>query len=292
MLFRLAPTPSGYLHLGNAANLVLTWLAARQRGAQLLLRIDDLDAARKRPEYVDDVFRAIDLLGLDYDLGPVSSADFEANWSQRHRYDHYVSTLNSLREAGALYACGLSRRALKHHSPTYPPEGRMQNLSLEAPDVAWRFRAEGNGTADFVVRRRDGLPAYQIASLTDDHTFGVTHLVRGNDLLASTDRQRQLARSLGWTDFLDAQVFHHPVLLDKWGNKLSKSVGSGGTTPTSVRALRQQGILTDVVFRHVGQLVNAPPDLAGSLDDLRRWGVPDQLFTPIHTVNNLGMVRS
>ena len=135
-----------------------------------------------------------------------------------------------------------------------------------------------------MVRRRDGLPAYQITSLTDDHTFGVTHLVRGNDLLESTDRQRQLARWLGWTDFLDAQVFHHPVLLDEWGNKLSKSVGEGGATPTSVRALRQQGNLTDAVFRHVGRLVNAPPDMAGSLDGLRRWGVPDQLFTPIHTV--------
>ena len=136
MLFRLAPTPSGYLHLGNAVNFVLTWLAARQRGAQLLLRIDDSDTARKRPEYVDDIFRAIDLLGLDYDLGPISSSDFEANWSQRHRYDQYVSTLNSLREAGALYACGLSRRELQHYSPAYPTAGRRRTcrwLRLRLP---------------------------------------------------------------------------------------------------------------------------------------------------------------
>lgn len=285
MLFRIAPTPSGYLHLGNAVNFVLTWLAARQRGAKLLLRIDDFDLARKRPEYVDDIFRTLDVLGLDYDLGPASPQDFEANWSQRHRLDRYNHTLDGLRAAGALYGCGLSRRALRAAGSTYPADGRTQSLPLDTPGVAWRFRAEApDGTADFVVRRRDGLPAYQLVSLTDDHDFGVTYLVRGNDLLESTDRQRQLAGALGWTDFLNAQVWHHPVLLDKAGTKLSKSAGSGLVAETSMKFIRESGNVPDVILGQVARFINAPPQRARSLPELLEWGVSDSLFAPVQTV--------
>ncbi|MEZ0538554.1 glutamate--tRNA ligase family protein [Fibrella arboris] len=283
MLFRLAPTPSGYLHLGNALNFVLTWLAARQRGARILLRIDDLDAARKRTEYVDDVFRTIDFLGLDYDLGPSSPTDFEANWSQHHRMARYVDTLERLRASGRVYACGLSRKELTTYGATYPAHGRNQHLLLSEPGVAWRFRAEGGGAGDFVVRRRDGLPAYQIASLTDDHDFGVTHLVRGNDLVDSTDRQRQLAEVLHWGGFLHAQVWHHPVLTDQAGNKLSKSAGRSGMATATIRAIRDQGNVPDMVYRQVAQLLNSPADVA-SLADLLAWGVPDELFMAVQTV--------
>lgn len=284
MLFRIAPTPSGYLHLGNAVNFVLTWLTARQRGAQLLLRIDDLDADRKRPEYVDDIFRTLDFLGLDYDLGPASPNDFEANWSQRHRLARYIDTLDQLRASGTLYACGISRRALQAHGVTYPTEGRAQQRSLDELDIAWRFRAEGDGSADFVVRRRDGLPAYQIASLTDDHDFDVTYLIRGQDLLESTDRQRQLASALGLSDFLNAQVWHHPVLLDENGNKLSKSAGDGGVASTSIRALREQRIGPGLVYGQVARLLNAPPEAAHRLTDLLTWGVSANLFSPVESV--------
>ncbi|MEZ0484232.1 glutamate--tRNA ligase family protein [Fibrella aquatica] len=284
MLFRIAPTPSGYLHLGNAVNFVLTWLAARQRGAQLLLRIDDLDAGRKRPEYVDDVFRTLDFLGLDYDLGPASADAFEAQWSQRHRTEHYQATLNQLREAGTLYASDLSRREWKAYEPTYLTEDRITSLSLDALEVTWRFKADGDGSSDFVVRRRDGLPAYQIASLTDDHLFGVTHLVRGIDLIDSTDRQRQLALALGWRNFLKAHVWHHSLLLGPDGLKLSKSAGGGAIARQSVRPLRERGNVPDVVFGHVARLLNAPSEANHTLDDLLEWGVPDHFFTPVQTV--------
>ena len=284
MLFRLAPTPSGYLHLGNAVNFVLTWLAARQRGAKLLLRIDDLDAARKRPEYVNDIFRTLDFLGLDYDLGPISVHDFEANWSQRHRLDRYVDTLDKLRAAGVLYPSALSRREVLVYGATYRADSLVQSLSLDTADVAWRFRAKGGSTGDFVVLRRDGLPAYQIASLTDDHDLAVTHLVRGQDLFESTDRQRQLALVLGWADFLDAQVWHHPVLLDKEGNKLSKSAGHGAISQTPARSMCKQGCVPTVVYKQVARFLNAPSEVAHSLNDLLAWGVADNLFTAIHTV--------
>ncbi|ARK12288.1 glutamate--tRNA ligase family protein [Fibrella sp. ES10-3-2-2] len=291
MLFRIAPTPSGYLHLGNAVNFVLTWLAARQRGAKLLLRIDDLDDARKRPEYVDDIFRTIDFLGLDYDLGPSSPDDFEANWSQQHRLDRYADALEQLRATGRVYACGLSRRELRAYATTprsqgdvYPAEGRAQQLSLDAPGVTWRFWAEGNGEGDFVVRRREGLPAYQIASLTDDHDFGVTHLIRGQDLYESTDRQRQLALALGWTDFLTASVWHHPLLVSSTGRKLSKSAGDGQIAQTSVRNVRERGIIPEVIFGQVARLLSAPKGVGHTLEDLLDWGVSDDLFTAVQTV--------
>ncbi|RYF63633.1 MAG: glutamate--tRNA ligase, partial [Cytophagaceae bacterium] len=252
--------------------------------AKILLRIDDLDADRKRPEYVDDIFRSIDFLGIDYDIGPASSTDFDANWSQRCRLDLYEDMLNELSDSGTLYACGLSRRALQAYGATYPAEGRQQQLSLDTPNVAWRFRADGDGAADFVVRRRDELPAYQTASLTDDHFFGVTHLIRGQDLLESTDRQRQLAVALGWPDFLEAHVWHHPVLLSGEGRKLSKSAGDGFIAETSIRAMRERSNVPVEVFRQVARLLNAPFEVEYSLKDLQLWGVQDGLFRPVQTV--------
>ncbi|MEZ0610623.1 glutamate--tRNA ligase family protein [Fibrella sp. WM1] len=299
MLTRIAPTPSGYLHLGNAVNFVLTWLAARQRGGQVLLRIDDLDADRKRPEYVADVFYTLDWLGLDYDLGPSGPDDFEANWSQRHRLARYEATLDRLVAAGAVYACGWSRKQLAELGDTYPAAIRTQNLPLDAPDVAWRFRADDG--SDFVVRRRDGLPAYQIASLTDDIDFGVTHLVRGQDLYDSTRMQRELAERLklgtsspdkSITDpgtFLRAQVWHHPLLLDASGHKLAKSAGSGAAGPTSIRAMRLAGEGPARVFEQVGTLLRGSQGIllesAQSLADLLAINaISDALFSAVQTV--------
>ena len=284
MLFRIAPTPSGYLHIGNAVNFVLTWLAARQLGGRILLRIDDLDADRKRPEYVTDIFQTIDYLGLDYDTGPTSPADVEASWSQRHRIDRYAGTLAALRETGMLYACGLTRKELQAYGDTYPAAGRGQNLSLNVSGLTWRFRAEGDGANDFIVRRRDGVSAYQIASLTDDHDFGVTHLVRGLDLLASTNRQRQLAHALGWGDFWNARVWHHPLLVGADGLKLSKSAGAGADPGTSIRALRERGAGPEIVFGYITHLLNIPAEAARSLTALRNSVALATRFSPVGTV--------
>lgn len=285
VLTRLAPTPSGYLHLGNAVNFVLTWLAARQRGGKVWLRIDDLDADRKRPDYVADVFETLDFLGLDYDLGPSGPDDFERNWSQRHRLDRYEATLTRLVETDSVYACGLSRKQLATFQGEAWAQVRCQNRALDAPDVAWRFRADGNGEQDFVVRRRDGLPAYQIASLTDDADFSVTHLVRGQDLLDSTNMQRELAGRLGLGTFLDAQVWHHPLLRGDDGHKLSKSAGSGAAGPTSIRAMRQSGEGPGRVFGAVGTLLHRPAEAGLSLANLLAMSVvSDTLFAPVHTV--------
>lgn len=244
---RMAPTPSGYLHLGNGFNLILTWLAARGGGegpspALLYLRIDDLDAERKRPEYVQDVFDTLQWLQLDYDREPVFQSAAE-------RQPLYHDLLNRLRQQNLLFACRKSRRDLEPWRGVYPEHFRDQGLDLDEPDVAWRVKTPaGFPMPDFVVRRRDGIPAYQIASLADDLEMGITHLIRGADLEASTLTQRYLAGCLGEHRFEVIRFLHHPLLLDAEGGKLSKSAGS-----TSLKHLRENDQMPQQVYEKLSQ---------------------------------------
>jgi glutamyl-tRNA synthetase len=234
---RLAPTPSGFLHAGNVFNFLLNYTAARSRGATLLLRIDDLDADRKRPAYVQDVFDTLHWLGIDWDEGPADALSFETQWSQHQRLPLYQAALETLRAQGMLFACRKSRRDLAPFGGAYPEAFRDQNLDLDAPDVAWRIKTPpGFPMPDFIVRRRDGIPAYQVASVVDDVHFGVTHAVRGADLEASTQAQYFLADCLNSPVFASIRFYHHPLLLDDRGEKLSKSAGS-----EAVNALRSAG---------------------------------------------------
>lgn len=237
---RLAPTPSGFLHLGNALNFVFNRLAAGQSACYL--RMDDLDADRKRPEYVDDVFQTLDWLGLTWHSEPVFQSSDTRNVL-------YSNVLEKLREQGLLFACRKSRRDLEPFSGQYPPEFRAQNLSLDAPGVAWRIQTPpGFPLPDFVVRRRDGIPAYQVASLADDLDMGITHIVRGSDLEASTEAQRFLAKSISEDKFLTIKFLHHPLLHAPSGEKLSKSAGSA-----SLRSLREAGLGPETVFQTAGE---------------------------------------
>lgn len=234
---RLAPTPSGFLHQGNALNFYLNWLAARQGSSHLLLRIDDLDADRKRPEFVQDVFDSLQWMGIHWDEGPRSADDFEANWSQHLRIGLYEVLLEKLRERELVYACKKSRRDLQPFNGVYPPEFREQGLSLDEPDVAWRVKTPDDfPMPDFIVRRRDGIPAYQIASLADDVHFGVTHIIRGADLESSTQAQIWLAEQLDMDAFLRVRFFHHGLLMDENGKKQSKSEGAA-----SLKSMRDAG---------------------------------------------------
>jgi glutamyl-tRNA synthetase len=236
-LLRMAPTPSGFLHKGNILNFYLNWYAARSRGASLLLRIDDLDADRKRPEYVANIFETLRHAGFDWNIGPGAEmagiadcvADFEVNWSQHRRLHLYHGLLARLRETGLLFACRKSRKDIAAAGAVYPPEFRDQGLSLDEPDVAWRIKTDGLDPSmqDFVVRRRDGIPAYQVASVADDLHFGVTHVIRGEDLEPSTRAQIWLAGLLGERAFMEVKFLHHPLVRNEQGEKLSKSAGDG-----------------------------------------------------------------
>lgn len=258
---RFAPTPSGYLHLGNALNFTLNWLVARLAGGRVVLRIDDLDDARKRPEYIHDIFDTLRWLGLDWDEGPQDVADFEKNWSQHLRLHHYREALARLVKTGLVFACGKSRRELSPFGDLYPPEFRSQGLSLDTPDVSWRIATPpGFPMSDFVLRRRDGIPAYQIASVVDDLLYSITHVVRGADLEASTAAQRWLATLLAgsdttapylpWKRFEAVQFLHHPLILDETGQKLSKSAGA-----TALISLRQDQQQPAVVFEMCSRLL-------------------------------------
>jgi glutamyl/glutaminyl-tRNA synthetase len=267
-LFRLAPTPSGYLHLGNAVSFVRTWRLARAEGAPILLRIDDLDADRKRPAYVEDIFESLHWLGISWDIGPRDAADFEAHWSQRHRMPLYGELLGRLRAEGHLFACECSRAQLQQMGAggRYPGTCREKGLPLDTPGLAWRVRVpEGTvasfrdeakgpfridlsqGMGDFVVRRRDGIPAYQVASLADDLHFGVDSIVRGADLLDSTAAQCLLADRLGEGAFSRNRFWHHALVRDENGRKLSKSEGA-----ESLHSLRAAGIGPEQIWEAAG----------------------------------------
>jgi glutamyl/glutaminyl-tRNA synthetase len=267
---RLAPTPSGFLHLGNGASFVATWVLARVNAGTIMLRIDDLDAVRMRPEYVEDIFKTLDWLGLDWDEGPFSVTDFSKNWSQHLRLDMYETALNELRNLGGLYACNCSRKDIKLHSKNglYPNTCRQNRLLTAENTVnyeenkAWRIVVEDNKNVhfnnfekrgvlpislgplsinailddfyvdlaqkmgDFVVRQKNGLPCYQLASLMDDVFFNINFIVRGEDLLNSTAAQIFLAEQLNRADFLKNTFWHHPLITDTNGAKLSKSEGA------------------------------------------------------------------
>lgn len=270
MRTRIAPTPSGFLHVGNGAAFVLAWKLAREAGGKLLLRIDDLDAERVRPEHVGDIFDTLHWLGVDWDEGPRDAEDLHRHWSQHARLAHYRDLLGQLREGGHLYACDCSRKMIAQRGGTLEYDGhcRRRGLDLEQPDVAWRLRLRPGVLLDMrtwpdgkpqrlplsapdpVLRQRNGRPAYQAASLADDLQFRVDTIVRGMDLLPSTLVQLYIAQALGRTAFSAVRFLHHPLLRDAEGGKLSKSKGAG-----SLRSMREAGLDARAVHARAAQLL-------------------------------------
>jgi len=241
---RIAPTPSGFLHLGNAFNFQLTASLTRQFQGQLLLRIDDLDAPRIRTEYLQDIFESLDWLGIRIDAGPRNMDEQLQQYAQQFRLANYQELLDKLVIEKRVFGCDCSRKEIQAVSPEghYPGTCRDKHLPLDTPDITWRFRTEANDLVnwrdgilglqevsvqevnpDFIIRRRDGLPAYHIASLSDDISYGINLIVRGEDLRESTAAQLLLASTLKLDAFLNARFYHHPLLVDAQGNKLSKS---------------------------------------------------------------------
>jgi glutamyl/glutaminyl-tRNA synthetase len=254
---RLAPTPSGYLHLGNVLSFVLTVAMARRTGAAILLRIDDLDNERTTPAYLQDIFDTLRFLELPWDEGPKSLSHFTENYAQRHRMHLYQNALLHLKNGAHVFACACSRLHIQRGSKDGGYAGTCSNahLALDAPGYAWRLHTPENtsfnirtlaGTQqvagfppsvrNFVVRKRNGVAAYQLSSLIDDLYFGVDLVVRGADLWPSSLAQVYLSTLLPQNDFSNTTFIHHPLLLNQEGEKLSKSAGA-----TSVYYLRKSG---------------------------------------------------
>jgi len=240
---RIAPTPSGYLHAGNAVNFLLTSWYVRSHGGKLILRIDDMDATRCRDAYVDDVFFALEWLGITIDEGPSGTGDFFRNFSLARKRDYYRGELEKLRRGcDRLYACECSRKRIEEaaQSGIYPGWCRDRALEWEPGRCAVRIDVpQGTPVAfdertvmldaemgDFVLWRKDDLPAYQFASVIEDRDLGVNALVRGEDLLLSSAAQRYLAPMCGADAFAAARFIHHALLLGNDARKLSKSEGA------------------------------------------------------------------
>ena len=278
---RMAPTPSGFLHMGNAVNFLVTWALVRASGGTLHLRIDDLDGPRFKEEVLEDIFFSLDWLGIDWDSGPSGPTEFHSAFSLAHRFAHYREVLAGwARNSDALFACDCSRRAIRETSTSgrYPGTCRTRNLPLETGKTAMRVkvpldakvRVEGCAVdlaaelGDFVLWRKDGLPAYQLASLIEDAEMGIDFIVRGADLRVSTAAQLFLARRFGVDGFLSCTFLHHDLLLDENGGKLSKSRGAA-----SLKLLREAGGSPLGILERAADFLGLPEGSVGSLADLR-----------------------
>ncbi len=280
---RFAPSPSGWLHLGNARTALVAWLRARARGGQFVLRVEDLDGPRTRPEAVLGNLDELRWLGLDWDEGPDVGGP-HAPYLQSRRGHLYEAALARLGGAGLLFPCYLSRKDLAevasapHGAVTGVPAGTLggdgvygaaelaANAATAAEKAAagrapsLRFRVPANDVSfvdalagpqvinpaqrvgHFVVRRSDGLYAYQLAVVVDDAAMGITEVVRGADLLDSTAAQLLLYQALQ----LQPPAFAHvPLLNDSTGERMAKRRGSltlqelraGGVQPERVVGL-------------------------------------------------------
>ena len=241
---RFAPTPSGYLHLGNLFCSLIAWLAAKSRGGKMILRNEDLDVERSRKEYALQAQRDLEALGLFWD---------REESCQSQRFDFYKSQLRRLEDRGLVYPCFCSRAQLHAASAPHASDGeplyagtcrsltpaqiaeksrtRSPALRLRVPEETIAFtdlhygpqqQYLPTGCGDFILRRSDGVYAYQLAVVADDGAMGVNQVVRGRDLLSSTPRQILLYRLLGYPV---PEFGHTPLLLASDGRRLSKRDG-------------------------------------------------------------------
>ena len=252
---RFAPSPSGRIHLGNILCCLLAWLSARQKGGRVILRIEDLDTARCPRKYAARMLEDLRWLGLTWDEGPEVGGP-DGPYFQSERTVLYQAALETLTAQGLVYPCFCTRAELHAASAPHREDGqtiypgtcrhltaeaaaerartRRPALRLRVPEETWGF-ADGHmgpyhedltrDCGDFLLRRSDGLFAYQLAVVVDDAAMGVTEVVRGGDLLDSTPRQLYLYHLLGLTP---PAFYHFPLLLAPDGRRLSKRDADAG----------------------------------------------------------------
>lgn len=277
---RLAPSPTGGLHLGHARTFLLAWLMTRQHGGRVILRIEDLDSTRVRPEEIEGILNDLRWLGIDWDEGPIY---------QSRRLTLYDEALERLKAAELVYPCtctraDIARAASAPHAedegPTYPGTCSQRrvadaaNLPANRP-FAWRYRVPPGEVAwqdlirgpqridpsrrggDFVVGRSSGEPAYQLAVAVDDAAMSITHVIRGDDLVDSTPRQILLYRALGRPEPAFAHV---PLVVMPDGTRLAKRDGS-----IKLATLRDRGVDPKRLREQIEQSLRVQP-AAGPID--------------------------
>lgn len=271
MITRIAPTPSGYLHIGNAFSFVLTYILSKVNNGKILLRIDDLDQARIRKEYIDDIFETVDWLNISYDIGPKSTDDFLQNWSQQSRIHQYHSLIEKLESIeGLCYYCSCSRSTTQPCNCASKKLGYIQNetaLKVKVPyqeitinDV--KGKTIYHDVNDFIIKRKDGIPAYQIASLADDIYYHINFVVRGMDLLPSTAAQLFLGEQLQESEFSNMLFLHHDLIKNEQQEKLSKSAGA-----VSIKYMREHNLKPEVIYNRVADYLQIKSDVS-SMEEL------------------------
>jgi len=267
---RFAPTPSGYLHFGSLVAALASWLDARAAGGRWLVRMEDLDPPREVAGAQAAILQTLDSYGLHWDGEVVY---------QSLRHAAYQQVIDRLLAQGLAYACTCSRKQLEPYQGIYPGTCRNAGHTTEdaairvrVPELLYRFEDRvqgaysqhlGRESGDFVIRRRDGLYAYQLAVVLDDAWQDVTDIVRGADLLDSTPRHLYLQELLGLPQ---PRYLHVPLIIQPDGNKLGKSYRSPPLDPDQAAPLLVRAL------RALGQAPEA--DLAdGSVQDVLGWGV-------------------
>jgi glutamyl-tRNA synthetase len=254
ILGRLAPSPTGAQHVGNARTYLIAWLSARSQGGKVLLRMEDIDSPRIKAGAAEQALVDLRWLGLDWDEGPVV---------QTERLRLYEQALAELQRQELVYPCTCTRtdveRAasaphLEHEGPSYPGTCAQRRVAdaAQLKDFAWRFRVPEESISftdgfrgpitihprelggDFVVWKSAGTPAYQLAVVVDDALLGVTEVIRGDDLIPSTPRQLLLYRALGYTP---PRFIHVPLVVGPDGRRLAKRHGD-----TRLATLRAAGV--------------------------------------------------
>lgn len=264
---RFAPSPTGYLHVGSARAALFNWLFARSTGGSFLLRIEDTDAERSRPELTGDIVDMLAWLGLDWDEEPLH---------QSGRLDVYASSAAALAATGAAYYCDCTaeqvkaRHEIRGGAPGYHGHCRDRALG-PGPDRALRFRTPGDGVTawddvvrgkvsfehanleDFVLLRSDGTPTFLLANVVDDDAMGITHVIRGEDHVNGTPKYLLIRAALG---LVDQPVFAHlPLLVNEGRKKLSKR-----RDDVSLGDYRAKGYLPEAMANYLALLGWGPPD--------------------------------
>ena len=281
---RLAPSPTGLLHLGNAWAFFLAWLACRAQQGKLVLRIEDVDAKRAKPEYITALTQDLQWLGLDWDEG-YGKGGAAQPYVQSERLALYAEMVEKLVRKRRVYPCFCSRKELKElsnaphsedHGVVYP--GTCRGLSLACREqkiacgvpYALRLACEqeqiffydaclgsqsfcpADFGGDFPIKRSDGVYSYQLAVAVDDALMGVTQVVRGNDLLISTARQILLLQLLNLP--VPKVYLHVPLLVDEQGERLAKRHNA-----LSLRSLRERGVKPWQIIGLLASIANMNP---------------------------------
>lgn len=279
---RFAPSPTGRMHLGNVYAALLSWLAAKSKGGEWVLRIEDIDPGRSKQEFADRIMDDLEWLGMTWD-GKVTY--------QSKRQDIYEHYFELLRKEGLLYPCFCSRADLlatqaphesdgrvvykgtcRNMSPAHYPQGITPAWRMRVPDETIETTDGHYGTyrvhlpteiGDFIVRRKDGAFAYQLVVVVDDLMTGITEVVRGRDLLLSTPQQLFMARILRDLEkeeiFPQVNYIHFPLLINEAGQRLSKRDKS-----LNMGVLREQHSAKDIIGKiaHLAGLTPTPAPIA------------------------------